>query len=141
MTYEPGTVLSFGTIESDSYEEATVVTDGWIYITVLNSKPHREPMILEDWFILNQNRSVNVVTQVEPKKNYKARTLIRWFSKGARETGKGSRRTVVVLPEGALLQIKKVDGKTVTQDHTFFSTYDEWAATFPSEGEVYYYES
>ena len=140
MTYEPGTILSFGKMEDGTYEEATVVTGGWVYITVLKSVPYREAMFLEDWLILNQQHDVNVVQTIPPKKTYKPRTLIRWFSKGVRETGKGSRRTAVVLPEGAVLQIKKVDGKTVAQDHTFFSTYEEWAATFPSEGEVYYYE-
>jgi hypothetical protein len=141
MTYEPGTVLSFGKIEDGTYEEATVVTSGWVYLTKLNSMPHREAMVLEDWLILNRHRTLNVVDNVPVKKTYKPRTLIRWFSKAALTTpGKGSRRTAVVLPEGAVLQIKKVDGKNVTQDHTFFSTYDEWAATFPSEGSVYYYE-
>lgn len=140
MNYEPGTILSFGKMEDGTYEQATVVTGGWVYLTVLDSKPYREAMLLEDWFILNQRHTVNVVQAILPKKTYKPRTLIRWFSKVAYETGNGSRRTAVVLPEGAVLQIKKVDGKTVAQDHTFFSTYEEWAATFPSEGDVYYYE-
>ena len=138
MTYEPGTVLAFGNMEDGTYEQVTVVTGGWAYLTVLDSKPYREAMILQDWLILNKDRELKVIQQEplkEPSKvNYKPRTLIRWF-------GKASRRTAVVLDEGAILQIKVVDGANSKKDHTFFVSYDEWASTFPEKnGKTCYYE-
>lgn len=136
MTYEPGTVLSFGNMDDGTYEQVTVVTGGWAYLTMLESKPYREAMILQDWLILNKGRELTVVQQEVPKSIYKPRprTLIRWF-------GKNSRRTAVVLDEGAILQIKIVDGKQSKKDHTFFISHEEWASTFPETGgETCYYE-
>jgi len=134
MNYEPGTVLSFGDMDAGTYEQVTVVTAGWAYLTVLESKPYREAMILQDWLILNKGRELTVVQQEAPKPSYKPRTLIRWF-------GKAARRTAVVLDEGAILQIKIVDGKHTKRDHTFFTSHEEWASTFPETGgDTSYYE-
>jgi len=142
MTYEPGTTLSFGDMKGINYQEVTVVTKGNVFIRILDSKPHREFMSLEDWLIINKGEDIKVTTDNLSKKilNLKPRTLIRWFSKGFLQNGKGSRRTAVVLHEGALLQIKLVEGSTVTKDNTFFTSYDEWVSTFPSEGDVMYYK-
>lgn len=131
MNYKPGTILSFGEENDNTYQEAIVVTNGNLFI-----KQFRQIMSVSDWFIINKNQNIKVVPSEpsEKKFNYKPRSLIRWF-------GKNCRRTAVVLYEGALLQVKKVDGDVVTQDHTFFVSYDEWAASFPSEGDVYYYKS
>jgi hypothetical protein len=146
MEYKHGTILSFGNKNSveggdNNYQEAIVITNGKVFINTLDSKPCREIMLLADWLIINKNQNINIITPDSPisseaskkKFNYKPRSLIRWF-------GKDSRRTAVVLYEGALLQLKKVDGNVVIKDNTFFTSYDEWAATFPSKGEVYYYK-
>lgn len=148
MSYISGTILSFGNVEEASYQEAIVITNGNVFITSLNGKPHRETMRLDDWVIINKGQDIyiSLITPVTTSittpvttpikltvKNYKPRTLIRWF-------GKDSRKTAVVLNEGTLLQIKKVDGKISVKDNTFFSSYDEWASSLPSEGKVMVYK-
>ena len=147
MSYKSGTILSFGNVKEASYQEAIVITNGNVFITSLNGKPHRETMRLDDWFIINKGQDIyislitpvttsittSVTTPIKSTvKNYKPRTLIRWF-------GKDSRRTAVILQEGSLLQVKKVDGKTSIKDNTFYTSYENWISSLPSEGKLIFY--
>ena len=135
MDYSPGTILSYGRMNANTYSEAVVLKDNNVYVTILDSKKTRVILPFADWAKSNK---LNSVSEIPTKPECKPRTLIRWFSDDYKKTG--SRLTAVALPEGAILQIKKIEGKVTLRDSLYFSSYDEWKATFPSKGEVYYYK-
>jgi hypothetical protein len=135
MDYTPGTILCYGTVKGNSYSEAVVLKDNNVYVTVQDSKKTRNILPLTDWV---KSHKLTVVFEKPTKTECKPRTLIRWFSEDYKKTG--SRLTAVALAEGAVLQIKKVDGDITLRDSVYFSSYDEWKATFPSKGEVRYYK-
>jgi hypothetical protein len=135
MDYSPGTILSYGRLNTNTYSEAVVLKDANVYVTILDSKKTRSILPFADWAKSNK---LNIVSETPTKPACKPRTLIRWFSEDYKKTG--SRLTAVALPEGAILQIKKIEGNVTLRDSLYFSSFDEWKATFPSKGEVYYYK-
>jgi hypothetical protein len=135
MDYTPGTILCHGSLKNKSYSEAVVLKENNVYVTIQDSKKTRNILPLTDWVKSNE---ITVLFEKPTKTECKPRTLIRWFSEDYKKTG--SRLTAVALAEGAVLQIKKVDGNITLRDSVYFSSYDEWKATFPSKGEVRYYK-
>jgi hypothetical protein len=135
MEHLPGTILCHGSLKSNSYSEAVVLKENNVYVTIQDSKKTRNILPLTDWVKSNK---LTVVFEKPTTGQCKPRTLIRWFSEDCKKTG--SRLTAVALAEGAVLQIKKVDGNITLRDSVYFSSYDEWKATFPSKGEVRYYK-
>jgi len=135
MEHPPGTILCHGSLKDKSYSEAVVLKENNVYVTVQDSKKARNILPLTDWVKSNE---ITVLFEKPTTGQCKPRTLIRWFSEDYKKTG--SRLTAVALNEGAVLQIKKVDGNITLRDSVYFSSYDEWKATFPSKGEVRYYK-
>ena len=135
MDYSPGTILCYGIMNTKNYSEAVVLKDKNVYVSIVDSNKTRVILPIADWAKSNK---LSIVPEGTVKSSCKPRTLIRWFSEDYKKTG--SRLTAVALPEGAILQIKKIEGNVTLRDSLYFSSYDEWKATFPSKGEVYYYK-